>query len=84
MGPAVEHVADANGWPLESVYVWVDFSSIPQKNRKIQEGAINSLALYSSLADALVIVAPDGRHSSNGSLVSKESYQVPTPTCLTA
>ena len=51
-------------------------SSIPQKNRKIQEGAINSLALYASLAHALVIVAPSGRHSSNDSIVSKESYQV--------
>ena len=54
-------------------------SSIPQKNRKIQEGAINSLALYASLADALVIVAPDGRHASNDSIVSKESYQVLRP-----
>ena len=52
-------------------------SSIPQKNRKIQEGAINSLALYASTANALVIVAPDaGRHASNNSLVSRESYQV--------
>ena len=52
-------------------------SSIPQKNRKIQEGAINSLALYASIANALVIVAPDaGRHASHDALVNKESYQV--------
>ena len=33
-------------------------------------------AVCASLADALVIVAPDGRHASNDSIVSKESYQV--------
>ena len=75
MVAAVKQVAEANKWPLHLVYVWVDYSSIPQKNRKSQESAINSLALYASLADALVIIAPDGRHASNDSLVSRESYQ---------
>merc|ERR1719464_383826 len=33
----------------EDFYVWVDFTSIPQRNRVLQQLAINTIVVYASL-----------------------------------
>ena len=63
MAAALVEVRKAQGWDLNSMRVWVDYSSIPQKHAGIQSLAINSLASYASMASAFVIVAPDCPHA---------------------
>lgn len=53
----------------------MDYSSIPQRHKPSQLAAINSLALYSSFANALVISAPNAQHVSTGQFASAVSYQ---------
>jgi len=75
MAASVKIVAARQGWDLSKVWVWVDYSSIPQKHKPSQLAAINSLALYASIANALVIAAPPAEHVSTGAFASAHSYQ---------
>jgi len=59
-------ISKTNGWPMERVWVWCDYISIPQRTRNTQKLAINSLASYASIADAFVIVAPTVIHNNTG------------------
>jgi len=47
---------------LDTLYVWVDFCSIPQEHLASQELAFMSNPLYSSLSDIFIIVAPSTKH----------------------
>lgn len=62
---AIKKMAESNGWDvsLKDVFVWVDFSCIPQANPSTQNLAIRSLAAYASSATYFVIVAPDCPHA---------------------
>lgn len=53
----------------------VDYSSIPQKHKGSQLLAINSLALYASIANALIIAVPAAKHVSTNLFADAESYQ---------
>lgn len=53
----------------------VDFSSIPQLHKASQLAAINSLALYASIANALVVAVPQAKHVSTGLVAGADSYQ---------
>jgi hypothetical protein len=53
----------------------VDYSSIPQKHKSSQLLAINSLAVYASVASALIVAVPDAEHVSTGQFASASSYQ---------
>ncbi|KAJ1632992.1 hypothetical protein T492DRAFT_837994 [Pavlovales sp. CCMP2436] len=75
MAAAVTAVAMSNSWDLSDVYVWVDYSSIPQKHKPSQLAAINSLSLYASIADALVVAAPESEHVSTGNMANAATYQ---------
>jgi len=61
---ALKELAKRNGWDqsLQDVFVWIDYSCIPQANRSIQNLAIRSLAAYASSATYFVICAPDTLH----------------------
>jgi hypothetical protein len=74
MVQAIQHVATVNHWNLKNIYVWCDFCSIPQKHYPSQRAAIQSLALYANSCNALIIAAPDYKHS-DGVPVGVESYQ---------
>eukprot|EP00913_Durusdinium_trenchii_P031861 g29839.t1 len=39
-------------------YVWLDYSSIPQRHRPSQTAAINSLTVYAAKVSAFIVVAP--------------------------
>lgn len=51
-----------------------DYSSVPQKHSPSQEAAISSLGLYASIADALVIVAPETMHLGTRRNVDYSTY----------
>lgn len=53
----------------------VDYSSIPQKHKGSQLLAINSLALYASIANALIVAVPQAKHVSTNFFADAESYQ---------
>lgn len=63
MTKALRAIAILKGYDdMEGVWVWVDFSCIPQCNASTQALAIRSLAPYASSACAFIIVAPTLRH----------------------
>ena len=47
---------------LDTLYVWVDFCSIPQEHLASQELAFISVPLYASLSDIFFIIAPGTKH----------------------
>merc|ERR1719276_756375 len=62
-------------WKEGDMYVWVDYSSIPQKHPPTQALAINSLTVYASNVAAFVVVAPEVQHRDLHEMCDKESYQ---------
>eukprot|EP00584_Thalassiosira_punctigera_P003619 CAMPEP_0172534374 /NCGR_PEP_ID=MMETSP1067-20121228/6761_1 /TAXON_ID=265564 ORGANISM="Thalassiosira punctigera, Strain Tpunct2005C2" /NCGR_SAMPLE_ID=MMETSP1067 /ASSEMBLY_ACC=CAM_ASM_000444 /LENGTH=1089 /DNA_ID=CAMNT_0013319153 /DNA_START=394 /DNA_END=3663 /DNA_ORIENTATION=+ len=77
MCEAVKELAKRNGWNhnLKDVFVWVDYSSIPQVNPSTQNLAIRSLAAYASSATYFVIVAPDTPHADLDDMCDLGTYQ---------
>jgi len=75
MVKGLELVAQARGWVLERVYVWVDYSSVPQVNKAEQMEAINSIGAYASCAHAFLIVAPEVAHANTGALCDINTYR---------
>ena len=61
-------------WKREDVFVWVDFSCIPQEHKRLQALAIRSLAVYSSAAAAFCVVAPACQHTDLGLECNVETY----------
>ncbi len=63
---------------LESMLVWVDYASIPQKTTDSHEAqalAVQTLSAYASCAAAFVVVAPEIHHSDTGELCNLSTYQ---------
>uniref|UniRef100_A0A7S4K0D7 Uncharacterized protein n=1 Tax=Odontella aurita TaxID=265563 RepID=A0A7S4K0D7_9STRA len=61
---------------LDEMYVWCDFVSIAQEHRPMQIMAVSSLPVYSSIADAFVIVAPTARHQNSGKVCNADTYSL--------
>ena len=55
-------------------YVWLDYISIPQANKTLQSLSISSLALYASMPDYFVVVAPPATHMDEQCACDKETY----------
>ncbi|KAL7541035.1 hypothetical protein ACHAXR_010567 [Thalassiosira sp. AJA248-18] len=77
MCTAMKELAERNGWDmsLKDIFVWVDFSCIPQANPSTQNLAIRSLAAYASSATYFVIVAPDAPHADLDDMCDLGTYQ---------
>lgn len=77
MVEALHELARRNGWNenLRDVYVWVDYSCIPQANASVQNLAIRSLAVYASSATYFVVCAPETKHSDLDDICDLASYQ---------
>lgn len=77
MCTAMKELAKRNGWDesCRDVFVWVDYSSIPQANPSTQNLAIRSLAAYASSATYFVIVAPDTPHADLDDTCDLGTYQ---------
>jgi len=74
---AARDLAKQNGWDtsLKDVFIWVDYSCIPQANPSIQNLAVRSLAAYAASATYFVIVAPDARHADLDDTCDLDTYQ---------
>ena len=48
MVAALNHITREKGWDKSHVFIWVDYTSVPQRNRPTQELAISSLSVYSA------------------------------------
>ena len=55
-------------------YVWLDYVSIPQANKTLQSLSISSLALYASMPDYFLVVAPPATHVETQSACDTETY----------
>ena len=63
-----------NDLTMHNIFVWVDYSSIPQCSAEQQQLAINSLPAYVSACSAFIIVAPQVLHSDVHRMCSFDSY----------
>jgi len=61
--------------PEESLFIWVDYMSIPQVNPKLRELSISSLAVYSSVLQYFLIIAPNCIHYDKQIKVDTDTYQ---------
>lgn len=55
-------VCARNGVGTNELYVWLDYHSIQQKNRKAQLLAISSLPYYAAVMRCFVVIAPTTHH----------------------
>jgi len=72
---SIDTLQHQEDWEEENIFLWVDFSSIPQKHSPTQAAAINSLTVYASNVSAFVVVAPEVQHHQLPDLCNKASYQ---------
>lgn len=76
MVEAVDTVINQNNWDTEDTYVWLDYSSIPQRHRPSQTAAINSLTVYAAKVSAFIVVAPKVDHKDlEGVLCDEDTYK---------
>lgn len=74
---ALKELVKRSGWDenLKDVFVWVDYSCIPQANPSTQNLAIRSLAAYASSATFFIICAPDTKHADLDDMCDLDTYQ---------
>lgn len=75
---SLRELAKNNSWDesLKDIFVWVDYSCIPQANPSTQNLAIRSLAAYASSATYFIIVAPDTKHADLDDKCDLMTYQL--------
>ena len=61
-------------WSMQNVYLWVDYHSVPQRNRAMQALAIITLPCFASLSSIMVIVAPDTTYVDTKLVCDFETY----------
>lgn len=78
MCSALKKLANQQGWDesLNDVFLWIDYSCIPQANPSTQNLAIRSLAAYASSATWFIIVAPDTPHADLDDKCDLSTYQL--------
>eukprot|EP00927_Polykrikos_kofoidii_P073926 TRINITY_DN6993_c0_g2_i1.p1 TRINITY_DN6993_c0_g2~~TRINITY_DN6993_c0_g2_i1.p1 ORF type:complete len:346 (+),score=31.34 TRINITY_DN6993_c0_g2_i1:102-1040(+) len=59
----------------DNVYVWVDYTSVPQISEELRNMAIMSLVSYVSLCDVFIIVAPECLHSETNFPCGEATYK---------
>jgi len=72
---AVETLCEKEKLDANKVFVWIDYTSIPQRNFTIQALSIDSLPLYASNSAYFIIVAPDVTNPQTGARLSIDSYR---------
>jgi len=58
----------------EDLYVWIDYSSVPQRNSTSQANACASLAVYANASRYFVAVCPEAVHKDTGRAVGPATY----------
>ena len=74
MREACEFLLSRDGLQAEDLFVWVDYTSIPQACRYTQKLSISSLPVYASHLRYFVIIAPPTMHTSTFKMCNYESY----------
>eukprot|EP00929_Paragymnodinium_shiwhaense_P088952 TRINITY_DN49244_c0_g1_i2.p1 TRINITY_DN49244_c0_g1~~TRINITY_DN49244_c0_g1_i2.p1 ORF type:complete len:943 (+),score=97.31 TRINITY_DN49244_c0_g1_i2:84-2912(+) len=59
----------------EHLFVWLDILGIPQANKRCKALAVDSLYVYASKADFLVVICPEGIHEQTAEVVNVETYK---------
>jgi len=59
----------------DNLYIWLDYTSIPQNNRGTQTLAVNSLPIYSFMSTIFLIVAPPIEHVDTKVTCDMQSYR---------
>lgn len=75
MVSAVENLIAMHSLDREAVSIWVDFTSIPQKNRDMQRLSISSLPVYASSSNFFVAIAPPAMHQDKKLSCGEETYR---------
>ena len=57
------------------LFIWLDYTSVPQSNAHLQKMAIRSLAVYASSVAAFVVIAPTCKHNDSGDQCNAKTYQ---------
>ena len=60
---ACEQLCKREGIDPNALYLWLDYTSIPQANAYLQQLSINSLGIYSSTCKFFICVTPNTIHS---------------------
>jgi ABC-type branched-subunit amino acid transport system substrate-binding protein/uncharacterized membrane protein YgcG len=72
---AAKTLCKDTGVAESDLYLWVDYSSVPQENKAQQAAAIRSIALYAKACEFFIIVAPVTVHASSGAECNMKTYQ---------
>ena len=56
-------ISERCGRPLDEIYVWIDFASIPQKCKPVQRLLVYSLPCIASAVDVFLVAAPRATHA---------------------
>jgi len=67
-------IAEEEGLDPAELFVWVDYSSVPQRNPHMQRLAILSLCSYASWTSKFVVIAPQSTHADLQCRVDASSY----------
>ena len=59
---ACEQLCELADIPTKNLYLWVDYTSIPQANPYLKKLSINSLGIYSSVCRYFICLVPDAVH----------------------
>lgn len=72
---AAEALCHEHGLGEDELFIWVDYTSIPQTNTYLKGLSIGSLAVYASVARFFVIIAPSCKHYDREVECNPETYQ---------
>eukprot|EP00929_Paragymnodinium_shiwhaense_P028442 TRINITY_DN16481_c0_g1_i1.p1 TRINITY_DN16481_c0_g1~~TRINITY_DN16481_c0_g1_i1.p1 ORF type:complete len:1025 (-),score=48.85 TRINITY_DN16481_c0_g1_i1:343-3417(-) len=75
MKAAARRIQSRTGIDPEHLYIWIDILSIPQSSDSCKELAVDSLYVYASKADYLVVICPENIHAQTGEAVGMETYK---------
>eukprot|EP00929_Paragymnodinium_shiwhaense_P099358 TRINITY_DN6098_c0_g2_i3.p1 TRINITY_DN6098_c0_g2~~TRINITY_DN6098_c0_g2_i3.p1 ORF type:complete len:972 (+),score=151.84 TRINITY_DN6098_c0_g2_i3:145-3060(+) len=75
MKAAAQRLRDMEDIDPEHLYIWLDVIGIPQANDRCKQLAIESLYVYASTSDYLVVICPEGRHEQTAEVVGVDAYK---------
>ena len=74
MTKAIQEMANSQRLRTESIFVWVDYSCIPQRSAEQQQLAVNSLPAYVAACSEFVVIAPQVLHANTKAPCNFTSY----------
>ena len=72
---AVEKLCESESIEPSTIYLWLDYSSIPQRNPTLKGLSISSISIYARVCRYFIAVAPEAIHADHGTTCDAASYQ---------